>query len=160
MPEETITIQRATAEDAKDALALIEEYYEAVNVVARDSRVSLMEMLSDPDHAVWVAYSGSQPIGCILYRPLAQRPSSGEMKRLYVRREYRGRGIALLLLGTCEEFSRRRGDQWLYLDTKDDLIEAQRFYRRHGYQPCERYNDNPQATIFLRKAVSAHVYPK
>jgi ribosomal protein S18 acetylase RimI-like enzyme len=151
---EKIRVVRAIARDAGDALALIEEYYEAANVVARDSRDALMEMLSDPNCAVWVAYNGHRPVGCILYKPLPQRPLSGEMKRLYVQPEQRGQGIALRLLKTVEEFSRRRGDHWLYLDTKDDLTAAQRFYKRHGYQLCNRYNDNPQATIFMRKALS------
>ena len=153
-PDETISVIRAIAQDPRDALALIEEYYEAASVVARDSRAALIEMLSDPDCAVWVAYRGGQPVGCILYKPLPQRPSSGEMKRLYVRPEHRGQGIALLLLKTVEEFARSHGNNWLYLDTKDDLTAAQRFYKRHGYLPCERYNDNPQATMFLRKALS------
>lgn len=153
-PDETITVVRAIAENAGDALALIEEYYEAANVVARDSRAALTEMLSDPNCAVWVAYKGQRPVGCILYKPLPQRPSSGEMKRLYVRPEQRGQGIALRLLEIVEDFSRSRGNHWLYLDTKDDLATARRFYKRHGYQPCERYNDNPQATIFMRKALS------
>lgn len=121
--------------------------------MARDSRVALLEMLSDPRWAIWVAYSGEQAAGCILYKPLPLRPSSGEMKRLYVRSEYRSQGIALLLLETVEEFARNNGNNWLYLDTKDDLTAARRFYERHGYQPCERYNDNPQATIFMRKAL-------
>jgi GNAT superfamily N-acetyltransferase len=103
---------------------------------------------------VWVAYLNSQPVGCILYKPLPQRPSSGEMKRLYVRPEHRGHGVAAALLETVEKFSLNRGDHWLYLDTKDDLTAAQRFYKRHGYQTCERYNDNPQATMFMRKALS------
>jgi GNAT superfamily N-acetyltransferase len=110
-------------------------------------------MLCDPNCAVWVAYRIGQPVGCILYKPLPQRPSSGEMKRLYVRPEHRGQGIALRLLETVEKFSRSRGNHWLYLDTKDDLAAALQFYRRQGYQLCERYNDNPQATIFMRKAL-------
>jgi GNAT superfamily N-acetyltransferase len=152
--DEKIGVVRAIAQDAGDALALIEEYYEAANVVARDSRAELIDMLCDPNCAVWVAYRIGQPVGCILYKPLPQLPSSGEMKRLYVRPEHRGRGVALLLLKIVEEFARSHGNHWLYLDTKDDLTTAQRFYKRHGYQPCERYNDNPQATMFLRKALS------
>jgi hypothetical protein len=27
-------------------------------------------------------------------------------------------------------------------------------YKKRGYVPCDRYNDNPQATLFLRKKVS------
>jgi hypothetical protein len=44
--------------------------------------------------------------------------------------------------------------EWLYLDTKDDLTHAIRFYERHEYKRCGRYNSNPQATIFMRKRLS------
>jgi hypothetical protein len=43
------------------------------------------------------------------------------------------------------------GAEWVYLDSKDDLEAALRVYVRRGYQACARYNENPQATIFLRK---------
>ena len=36
-------------------------------------------------------------------------------------------------------------------DSKDDLETAKRFYEASGYTHCERYNDNPQATIFMRR---------
>lgn len=72
---------------------------------------------------------------------------------MYVRPAYRGRGIARRLLTELETFAVARGVQWLYLDSKDDLVEAIRFYERSGYERCERYNDNPQATIFMRKAL-------
>ena len=39
----------------------------------------------------------------------------------------------------------------VYLDTKDDLVGAIKLYDRLGYERCARYNDNPQATIFMRK---------
>jgi hypothetical protein len=28
-------------------------------------------------------------------------------------------------------------------------------YQRRGYEQCSRYNDNPQATVFMRKRLSA-----
>jgi putative acetyltransferase len=157
-PEPTdVHVERASARQPDDAFTLIEEYYEVVNVVARDNRDALLEYLSDPSSGVWIAYCGSVAAGCILYRPLPQLGSAGEIKRLYVRPAYRGRGIASLLLRTLEQFAMRRGISQLYLDTKDDLREAIAFYERHGYIRCGRYNGNPQATIFMRKAVSAHV---
>jgi hypothetical protein len=42
------------------------------------------------------------------------------------------------------------GYSTLYLDSKDDLIDAIRFYRKQGYRSCERYNENPQATVFMK----------
>jgi ribosomal protein S18 acetylase RimI-like enzyme len=65
--------------------------------------------------------------------------------------EHRGQGVAEALLGALEAYATEHGYAALYLDSKKDLMPAIRFYRRHGYSPCERYNDNPQATIFMRK---------
>jgi ribosomal protein S18 acetylase RimI-like enzyme len=91
--------------------------------------------------------------GCIALRPLRTREQAGEIKRLYVRPEFRGSGAALALLVALEQYAQASGYEWLYLDSKDDLKAALRFYDRHGYEPCERYNHNQQATVFLRKAL-------
>ena len=39
----------------------------------------------------------------------------------------------------------------IYLDTTDEMIAAARLYEQNGYEPCDRYNENPQATIFKKK---------
>ena len=77
--------------------------------------------------------------------------AAAEVKRLYVRPAFRGLGLAHALMQAAEEHARAGGLEWLYLDTKDDLHAAIHFYLGTGYQPCPRYNDNPQATLFLRK---------
>jgi GNAT superfamily N-acetyltransferase len=149
-----VRIERATTQSPEDSFALIEEYYEAVGVVERDDRCALLTYLSSPAAAIWVAYYASAPAGCILFRTLAHPASAGEIKRLYVRPAYRGCGVASLLLHELEAFALAAGVAWLYLDTKDDLHQAIDFYVRHGYARCARYNENPQATIFMRKALS------
>jgi GNAT superfamily N-acetyltransferase len=121
------------------AFTLIDEYYEAVGVMVRDDR-------EVPEQCMWVAYCDGQPAGCVALR-------TDEVKRMFVRPAFRGRGIARRLLTELETFAAARGAKWLYLDSMDDLVEAIGFYERSGYEPCERYNDNPQATIFMRKAL-------
>jgi len=59
----------------------------------------------------------------------------------------------LALLVALEQYAEASSYEWLYLDSKDDLKAALRFYDRHGYEACERYNHNEQATVFLRKAL-------
>jgi GNAT superfamily N-acetyltransferase len=154
-PAITITVERATAEQAEAAFALIEEYYEAVGVVVRDDRAALEHYLATPDSPIFIVTANSKPAGCVMLRPLPQVPSAAEVKRLYVRPAFRGMHLAHALMQAAEEYARQSGIQWLYLDTKDDLHTAIHFYLSTGYQPCARYNDNPQATIFLRKRVSA-----
>jgi len=146
-----LTIRAVMRAEAEDAYSLIEEYYEAIKVVARDDRTRILDYISDAESCILLAYDGSTPVGCVLYRPLPHMGAAGEVKRLYVRPQYRQRGIAKELLKALEAFARSREARWLYLDTTDDLHAAIAFYERQGYIRCDRYNDNPQATIFMRK---------
>jgi GNAT superfamily N-acetyltransferase len=167
-PSPAITVRRATAREADAAFSLIEEYYDAIGVVVRDDRSTLEHYLTSPDSSIWVAWAsatggpsvGPYPspshltdhlAGCVMLRPLPQIPLASEVKRLYVRPAHRGLGLAHALMLAAEDHARREGLQWLYLDTKDDLHAAIHFYLSTGYTHCPRYNDNPQATIFLRK---------
>lgn len=150
-PAPTISVHRVAPQQADAAFALIEEYYEAVGVVVRDDRAALEHYLASPDSPIWIALVDAAPAGCVMLRPLPQIPNAAEVKRLYVRPAFRGIRLAHVLMQAAEEHARRAPIRWLYLDTKDDLRAAIRFYLSTGYQPCPRYNDNPQATIFLRK---------
>ncbi len=148
-------VERVTSENSNHALDLIEEYYQVANVMARDSREALLRYIAGPASAIWIAVCDSFPAGCILYRPLPHLPAAGELKRLYVRPPFRRHGVAAKLLAAAEEFARASQMSSLYLDTAAEFREAIAFYRRHDYAICERYNDNPQATIFMRKQLSA-----
>jgi ribosomal protein S18 acetylase RimI-like enzyme len=155
VPQNTYSIRRATPEDLQTAFQLVEEYFREVGVLVRDTRTEFANQLRSDNGGVWLAIDCGQPIGCIVLRSLASVPRSGEIKRLYVRASYRRLGLADRLLGTLEQYAVQLAYEWLYLDTKDDLHSAIRFYRRHGYERCGRYNSNPQATIFMRKRLVA-----
>jgi putative acetyltransferase len=147
----TQSVIRACAEHLEEAVRLIEEYQDAVGVVVRDDRDTIAATLQAEDKAIWLAYVDSEAAGCIAYRDLKHPAGAGEVKRLYVRPMFRGQGLAARLLEAVENFAVQKSTSVLYLDSKDDLMAAIHFYRAAGYQPCERYNDNPQATIFMKK---------
>jgi ribosomal protein S18 acetylase RimI-like enzyme len=86
-------------------------------------------------------------------RRLESIEKSSECKRLYVKPWARGRVIADKLLDSQEMHARKEGLEWIYLDSYDDLKTAIALYERRGYERCERYNDNPQATVFMRKKI-------
>jgi GNAT superfamily N-acetyltransferase len=151
-PAPIISVHRASTDSLADAaFALVEEYYEAVGVLVRDDRAALAHYLASPGSPIWIATVDATPAGCVMMRPLPQIPHAAEVKRLYVRPAFRGLRLAHSLMQAAEQHARNEGYQWLYLDTKDDLHTAIHFYLGTGYQPCPRYNDNPQATLFLRK---------
>ncbi|MGB2654799.1 MAG: GNAT family N-acetyltransferase [Candidatus Acidiferrum sp.] len=146
-----LTVERVSLESIDAAWKIMEEYYEAAAVVARYSRDDFARLYFGDGAGVWLASLGKKVVGCIALRPLPAIANSGEVKRLYVQCEVRGRGIAAALYSSLELYACTHGYQSLYLDTTDEMIAAQRFYAALGYQPAPRYNDNPQATIFMRK---------
>lgn len=147
-----VRIVRLTA--ANDhALAILQEYYEAVHVVQRDTPASIQKILGAPASGMWLAYLGDAVVGCVVLRKLESIPRAAECKRLYVKPCARGNRIADKLLDEQEAFARAEGIKWIYLDTYDDLKPAIALYERRGYERCERYNDNPQATLFMRKRI-------
>jgi GNAT superfamily N-acetyltransferase len=137
-----------------DALAILEEYYEAVRVVQRDKPSDVQEIIDTPASGVWLAYMEDEVMGCVVLRKLETIPFASECKRLYVKPLARGNRIADELLDAQEAYARSEGIEWIYLDSYDDLKAAIAVYERRGYQLCERYNDNPQATLFLRKRIA------
>lgn len=87
--------------------------------------------------------------GCIALRKLSD--GKGEVKRLYVRPEYRGNGIATALVERIVEDARNIGYKELYLDTLPELESAVRLYKSFGFEETGQYNDSPvDKTIFMK----------
>ena len=135
--------------------ALLREYDVYLGSAKReDSPEQIAAFIGEPGAGFWLAEVDGQPAGGVVLWLLPEIAGAGECKRLYVRPAFRGRGIAGALLDRLEQHAWGLGKQWVYLDSKDDHPEALRIYRRRGYIACPRYNDNPLATIFLRKALT------
>ena len=152
LPIQPIQIVRLT-EVSGEALELLHEYCDAVHVVQRDDPQKLQALLQGHASGWWIATLGGKAVGCVVLRELPSIPHSAECKRLYVQPGARGHGIADKLMDALEDFARSEGVQSIYLDSYGDLKTAIALYLKRGYEECERYNDNPQATIFLRKRI-------
>jgi GNAT superfamily N-acetyltransferase len=153
-PANQLSVHRATSEESNAAWEIVQEYYEAAGVVARDAKGDFERIYFGDGAEVWLATIAGSVVGCVALRSVARFAKSAEVKRLYVRPQHRGLGIAAALYQSLEEYARERGYEWLYLDTTDEMVAAQRFYAALGYELTTRYNDNPQATIFMRKDLS------
>src|ERR1700737_2250638 len=98
------TVKRVSTAEGPDLLSLVEEYYDAVHVVARDDTATILDYVADSESGAWLAYQDTNAVGCILYHPLPDMASIGEVKRLYVRPAFRHHGIAQQLLEHLERF--------------------------------------------------------
>lgn len=151
--QSVIRIERASMERMEEAYAIVREYYDAVDVTVRDDAAEFAREYFGEGSGIWLARDDGKAVGCIALRPLPAFARAGEIKRMYVKPESRGRGIAERLLKALEAYAADFGYAQLYLDSKDDLTTAIRFYERHGYEACARYNENPQATVFMKKGL-------
>jgi GNAT superfamily N-acetyltransferase len=153
-----VEIWRARLEEADAAFCLVREYFEMAGVVLRESRDKFIEEYFGVGRGLWLAGVEGELAGCVGLRALPRREELGpgdvrcaEIKRMYVRAKFRGRGVAARLLEAVENFAREEGYERIYLDTASEMVAAARLYERNGYERCERYNENPQAAIFMRK---------
>src|SRR5215467_11070722 len=146
-------VWRAAPEDLNAAFQIVTEYYQAASVIARESKDEFAEYYFAERSGLWLASFGEKVVGCIALRELQEPPRSGEIKRMDVQLAHRKHGIAKALFSALETFASGAEYDWLYLDSAPGMDTAINFYRRHGYEPCERYNDNPQANIYLRKKI-------
>lgn len=98
-----------------------------------------------------VAVEKGTAIGCGAMQPIAR--CVGEIKRLYVVPEWRGRGVARRILTALEARARTAGWQMLRLETGRLQYEAIALYESAGYLRVPLYGpylDSPYSVCFAR----------
>jgi putative acetyltransferase len=94
-----------------------------------------------PRGRLFVARGDGKAAGCVALRPLGSQ--MGEVKRLYVREAFRGRGVARALVQAVMEASRRLGYTHLRLDTHESMTPARTLYESFGFRQFDAYWDHP-----------------
>lgn len=98
-----------------------------------------------------LAVCEEQPVGCVAVAPLSG--ATGEVKRMYVVPEARGRGVGRVLLQHVEQLAIDVGYRALRLETGTEQPEAVGLYRAHGWVviPCYGYFKDDPSTICMEK---------
>lgn len=105
-----------------------------------------------PRGRLYLALHDGKAAGCITLRPLSD--DRCELKRLYVRPQFRGKGIARMLCERILEEAEKTGYREIYLDTLPELSDAIRLYEKLGFTYTDCYNDSPlERTVFMKKVL-------
>ncbi len=102
---------------------------------------------AEPRGALVLARVDGEVAGCCALRPAdsADYPNAAEMKRLYVRKPFRGFGLGRLLTEHILDQARLAGYSTVLLDTLDDMEAARALYEDLGFTEIPPYYHNPYA---------------
>lgn len=149
----TIAIESPLQDDVR---LLIDELNAALLVLTPPEHCYHMtaEEMAQPDTSVFVARDNGAAIACGALKRHAA--GTGEVKRMYTRPAFQGRGIGGAILFEIETLARAEGIKRLVLETGDRHPAAWRVYERAGFERCGpvlRYPDS-KWSVFYRKALA------
>jgi GNAT superfamily N-acetyltransferase len=132
--------------DLEEVRALLREYADWVAIDLsfqgfEEELAGLPGHYEAPRGTLLLCVVDERPAGCIGVRAWDNRTC--EMKRLYVREAFQGRGCGLHLAQQAIAWARRAGYGQMLLDTLPAMASAQRMYERLGFHDVAPYRANP-----------------
>ena len=111
-----------------------------------------MQQLIDDDVAFFVIRDDGTPAGCGGIKLFGT--DYGEIKRMYVRPDFRGRGLAKLMLDHLAAYAKSHGINVLRLETGIHQHAAIRLYEQEGFHripPFGKYSDDPVSLCYEKR---------
>jgi putative acetyltransferase len=149
-------IEAASPGHIDTARRLFGEYASSLGWDLSDSRIAhemarLPGSFAPPNGSLMLAYVGDEPAGVLGLQPVPEpcrvggtgADRAGELKRLFVRPEFRRYGVARALMQRAEAEAHARGYDGLVLTTNAEMMPlAQPLYDSLGYVETVPYRDD------------------
>ena len=149
----------ASAEDLQSVRDIFREYAGTLSVDLdfQNFHQELADLPGDyapPRGALLLARVDGTLAGCCALRPMdsSDYPNAAEMKRLFVRKAFRGFGLGRQLTEAILDEARRAGYSTVLLDTLDEMEAARALYEELGFVEIPPYYHNPHAGAHYLKA--------
>ena len=149
-------IQVETSEQIDAARRIFREYEAWIDLDLcfqgfEQELASLPGKYAAPEGRLFLAVSGEKVAGCIALRKLEDGVC--EMKRLFVRDDFRGQKIGVALIEKLIDEAKNTGYQKMRLDTfPAKMGKAVGLYESYGFREIEPYYPNPHGeTLFMER---------
>lgn len=127
-----------------------EEFKNYLEIQNYDEELNDLELkYSKPWGRLYIVFCDDKPGGCIALKKIDKL--NCEMKRLYVRKEYRGKKISEKLINKIIDDAVKIGYNHMLLDTLPFLKSAIHLYKKFGFYEIESYNNSPMDTSIYMK---------
>jgi putative acetyltransferase len=143
-------ISPSTPEELDAFREIVREYARSlkIDLSFQDIESELLDLpgeYAEPRGGLLMALVDGAVAGCCALRPLdvSDYPNACEMKRLYVRRVFRGFGLGRQLAEATLDIARRGGYANVLLDTLDEMESARVLYADLGFEDIPPYYHNP-----------------
>ena len=102
---------------------------------------------------VVIAMAGDEPLGCGAIKKY--EPDTTEVKRMFVKQQYRGQGLAGLVLDELEQWAKEMGYTHTILQTGTNQPEAVALYEKKGYAHIDNYGQyaGTEGSICMKKGL-------
>lgn len=142
-----------TQDNSTDFVMLCELLDESLDeIVGRDNRECYIPYNTlENIHDIIIAYDENEPVGCASFKHY--QAGVAEVKRVFVKKGYRGRGISKQLMLLLEDKAREKGYKRLILETGAPLKAAMQLYLSLGYEVTPNYGQyiGMDASVCMRK---------
>jgi putative acetyltransferase len=156
-------IQAQTSEEIEQARQLFKEYaaWLQIDLCFQNFEKELGELPGDyasPDGRLMLAYDDEELAGCVALRKIDE--GICEMKRLFLRDKFRGKGSGRFLIEAIISEAKQIGYERMRLDTLPPKMDkAIALYNELGFKEIEPYYNNPvPGAMFMELSLNKRVW--
>jgi putative acetyltransferase len=131
------TIKRTTSADKDFQMLITHLDHELWNELKED-QATYDQFNKVPDiSTVLIIYQGQQPVACGCFKEIDA--NTVEIKRMFVEKEWRGKGLSKLILNELEQWAIEKGFENAILETSIHFTTARQLYESSGYTIIPNY---------------------